>query len=219
MTAIKRNQIIFPSSEEDRAITAAALADPDAPPLTETQLAGMQRLGHHFTDSENRLHMVRTTPGRGCLARTLYKSTAAVTIRPCLSTRPEYVPPAADKENVPCFYCAYKKEGGPGFCKRSKCMEVVFDFARDAPNKNRHKVFLADAAHLDWSSVVALSCTDKEGRIGLGLIEQRVHVVVFADMGGLRRIISLRRANLKESLHYAGQTAQGGMQGSRGQAT
>ena len=37
----KKTQITMPSVEEDRKITAAARADPDAQPLTPTQLAGM----------------------------------------------------------------------------------------------------------------------------------------------------------------------------------
>ena len=39
--SLKKIQITMPSVEEDRKITAAARADPDAQPLTPTQLAGM----------------------------------------------------------------------------------------------------------------------------------------------------------------------------------
>lgn len=35
----KKREIIWPTDEEDAAITAAALSDPDAQPLTEEQLA------------------------------------------------------------------------------------------------------------------------------------------------------------------------------------
>lgn len=215
MTVIKRNQVIFPTGEEDRAITAAALSDPDVPPLTDEQLSDMRRLGHHLAENENRVQ-VRMTPGPSCLARHLYKNTASITITPCLSTRPDYALPDTGKKNAPCFFCAYKKEGGRGFCKRSRCMDVVFDCTGDMANKNRHKIFLAEAANLDWNTMLALSCTEGKTRYGIGLIDQRVHVVAFTDTGKLRRVISLRRANLKEALHYAGQTAQGGMQGSRG---
>ena len=38
---LNKIQITMPSIEEDRKITAAARADPDAQPLTPTQLAGM----------------------------------------------------------------------------------------------------------------------------------------------------------------------------------
>lgn len=37
----KRRTIVPPTREEDRAITAAAKADPDAPPLTANQLKAM----------------------------------------------------------------------------------------------------------------------------------------------------------------------------------
>ena len=37
--------IILPSQEEDAAITAAALSDPDAQPLTDMQLKAMQPMG------------------------------------------------------------------------------------------------------------------------------------------------------------------------------
>ena len=38
---LKKTQIAMPSVAEDRKITAAARADPDAQPLTQAQLAGM----------------------------------------------------------------------------------------------------------------------------------------------------------------------------------
>lgn len=37
----KRPNVVMPTAEEDRAITAAAKADPDAPPLTPAQLKAM----------------------------------------------------------------------------------------------------------------------------------------------------------------------------------
>jgi len=39
--ALKRPSVVMPSSQEDKAITAAAKADPDALPLTPTQLKAM----------------------------------------------------------------------------------------------------------------------------------------------------------------------------------
>ena len=40
-TAFSRPQIVIPTVEEDKAITAAAKADPDAQPLTPSQLNSM----------------------------------------------------------------------------------------------------------------------------------------------------------------------------------
>lgn len=199
MTAVKSHQIIFPTGEEDRAITAAALADPDAHPLTEEQLAGMQSI-RHFVE-HGRLHVEGAVPGRACMSHTFYKNTASLAIRPCLSARPEYVLPEAEKKKAACIYCAHKRRGGPVFCKR-KCIDVVFDPAGDAVNKNRHKLFLADAADLDWARVLVLSDADGKHKGGLGLLGKRVHFVAFIDKDDQRRIISLRRANLKEARHY-----------------
>ena len=41
----KQSKIILPTAEEDAAITAAALADPDSQPLTEVQLQQFRRMG------------------------------------------------------------------------------------------------------------------------------------------------------------------------------
>jgi uncharacterized protein (DUF4415 family) len=38
-------KIIMPTTEEDAAITAAALSDPDAQPLTDAQLKAMRKMG------------------------------------------------------------------------------------------------------------------------------------------------------------------------------
>jgi uncharacterized protein (DUF4415 family) len=38
---VRVGRFILPTLEEDRAITAAALADPDCPPLTDDQIARM----------------------------------------------------------------------------------------------------------------------------------------------------------------------------------
>ena len=50
----QRPDVVMPTAEEDRAITAAAKADPDAPPLTPAQLKAMvpapssdSDAGHH----------------------------------------------------------------------------------------------------------------------------------------------------------------------------
>lgn len=37
----KRRRLILPTLEEDRAITAAAMSDPDCPPLTNEEIAEM----------------------------------------------------------------------------------------------------------------------------------------------------------------------------------
>lgn len=41
----RKPTIILPTAEEDAAITAAALTDPDSPPLSVTQLQQFRRIG------------------------------------------------------------------------------------------------------------------------------------------------------------------------------
>ena len=57
--------LIPPTEEEDRAITAAALADPDAPPLTDAQLATMapaKPRGRPRSDSTKEQINIRLSP-------------------------------------------------------------------------------------------------------------------------------------------------------------
>ena len=62
----KRPAVAMPSVEEDKAITAAAKADPDAQPLTPTQLKAMVPLkslrGRPKSDSKKLLVSVRYSP-------------------------------------------------------------------------------------------------------------------------------------------------------------
>ena len=61
-----RSAIVMPTVEEDAAITAAALSDPDAQPLTDAQLAGMVPMktlrGRPRTENPKRLVSVRYSP-------------------------------------------------------------------------------------------------------------------------------------------------------------
>ena len=62
----KRNAIVMPSLEEDRAITAAAQADPDAQPLTAAQLTAMVPAralrGRPPLESKKQLVSIRYSP-------------------------------------------------------------------------------------------------------------------------------------------------------------
>ena len=62
----KRPQIVMPTPEEDAAIVAAALSDPDAQPLTDEQLAAMVPLrslrGRPKLESKKLLLSVRYSP-------------------------------------------------------------------------------------------------------------------------------------------------------------
>lgn len=61
-----RPAIVMPTMDEDTAITAAALSDPDAQPLTDAQLGAMVPMktlrGRPRTDNPKRLVSVRHSP-------------------------------------------------------------------------------------------------------------------------------------------------------------
>ena len=84
---------------------------------------------------------------------------------------------------------------------------VTFDSAKDALNVSKHGVSLRQAADLEWdSAVVWLDKRRDYGEpreCGIGYIGLRLFFVVFVDRGGERRVISLRKANLREVKRYA----------------
>ncbi|CEN56480.1 BrnT family toxin [Candidatus Methylopumilus turicensis] len=85
-------------------------------------------------------------------------------------------------------------------------MKFTFDANKDAINLSKHNLSLAEAEHLDW--VDMLSWVDDRQdygevrQIGLVPMKQRLYVVVFVDKKTERRIISLRKANLRECERY-----------------
>ena len=86
-------------------------------------------------------------------------------------------------------------------------MNISFDPAKDAANRAKHGVSLADAAAMEWETVwLRPDCRRNYGEtrmIGIGYIGQRLYGVVFTDRGDARRIISLRKANAREVASYA----------------
>lgn len=86
-------------------------------------------------------------------------------------------------------------------------MKIVFDPDKDAINTNKHGVSLRDASQFEWDT--AISWPDQrhlygENRmVGIGYIGHRLFVIVFVDRDGMRRIISLRKANKREERMYA----------------
>ena len=59
----KRPSVVMPTTEEDRAITAAAKSDPDAQPLTPKQLKAMVPLrGRPKSESKKLLLSIRYSP-------------------------------------------------------------------------------------------------------------------------------------------------------------
>lgn len=72
-------------------------------------------------------------------------------------------------------------------------------------NLNKHGVDFADIEHFQWDSAL-VGRSDRHGEtryIGVGYLQDRLYVVVFADRESATRIISLRRASQEERQRYA----------------
>ncbi|MDN7177702.1 BrnT family toxin [Caballeronia sp. SEWSISQ10-4 2] len=78
-------------------------------------------------------------------------------------------------------------------------MEIAFDRVKDAANLQKHGVSLADAVHLDWSSLLIATDTRRdygEDRDkGFGVIGGRLYLVAFTPRDDTMRVISFRKAN------------------------
>jgi len=86
-------------------------------------------------------------------------------------------------------------------------MQYEFDATKSVANFAKHGVSMRDADDFDWETAEILQdkrCAYPEPRfVALGLIEGRVHVMVFCYRDEKRRIISLRKANSREVQKYA----------------
>jgi len=86
-------------------------------------------------------------------------------------------------------------------------MRYTFDAAKQATNVAKHGVFFSLAQDFEWET--ALVDADNRHAYGetrftaVGLIGERVHVMVFNLRETSVRIISLRRANSREVRRYA----------------
>ena len=86
-------------------------------------------------------------------------------------------------------------------------MKIDFDLEKDRINRIDRGVSLAEAASLDWETAIFWLDTRRdygEDRyVALGYISARLYCVVYTDRADARRIISLRKANLREEKRYA----------------
>jgi uncharacterized protein len=85
-------------------------------------------------------------------------------------------------------------------------MQIEFDPAKDAANKTKHGVSLALAGELDWDAALVWVDSrfeyDELRMIALAPKTETLYYVAFLELGDVRRVISLRRANRREVKHY-----------------
>ena len=98
------------------------------------------------------------------------------------------------------IFCRYNNSHG-------NQVEITFDLAKDAINKDRHDgISLSDARRFDWPSVRYEVDTrrdySEERYRGFGYIDRRLHMVAFTFRDGTMRVISLRKANPREVRDY-----------------
>ncbi|MDN3521526.1 BrnT family toxin [Halomonas ramblicola] len=92
-------------------------------------------------------------------------------------------------------------------------MEITFDPEKSAANMASRGLSFELAVDFDWSS--ALVVEDRRQDYGearfqaLGLIGDRLHVLVFTPRPGSVRVISLRKANKREVRRYEQATRSG----------
>jgi len=86
-------------------------------------------------------------------------------------------------------------------------MRITFDADKDAANIAKHGASLALASDLEWDSAVtwpdARRAYGELRQCGIGYIGLRLFFVAFVDRADGRRVISLRKANLRERDDYA----------------
>jgi uncharacterized protein len=85
-------------------------------------------------------------------------------------------------------------------------VKIEFDPAKDALNRHKHGVSLAQAARIDWPRVMAIPDNRRsygeERYIAATPIGDRLYVVVFTIRNGTLRIISLPKANRRGIKRY-----------------
>jgi len=85
-------------------------------------------------------------------------------------------------------------------------MKITFDPNKNSVNTEKHGVSLAKAEEVVWEE--AIIWTDRRRdyqerrQCALAPIGNRLYCVVFVDRPGVRRIISLRKANIREVQRY-----------------
>jgi uncharacterized DUF497 family protein len=82
----------------------------------------------------------------------------------------------------------------------------IYDSAKAAANLAKHKVSFATAENFDWTTALVVEDDrfdyGERRYVAIGLIGRRLHVMVFTQRGASVRLISLRKANRRETRRY-----------------
>jgi uncharacterized protein len=85
-------------------------------------------------------------------------------------------------------------------------MKYEWDTTKAAKNLENHKVAFEAAHEFEWdTSLIKEDARQNYGEtryVALGLINGRLHTMVFALRGSVVRVISLRKSNHREVKHY-----------------
>jgi len=91
-------------------------------------------------------------------------------------------------------------------CDYNNRMQIEYDPDKDAINRSKHGISLAQAVHLDWNTAQieedARFVYGEMRMAGLGLIGADVFHVVFVEREEVIRVISLRPATKQEFKRY-----------------
>ena len=89
-------------------------------------------------------------------------------------------------------------------------MNYEWDDEKNKANIAKHGVDFKLAENFDWSSAIEVQDNRKdygeERWISLGLVEDRLYVLIYVHRQSCIRIISLRKANKRESEFYEKKT-------------
>jgi uncharacterized DUF497 family protein len=89
-------------------------------------------------------------------------------------------------------------------------VDISFDAAKNVRNIATRGISFEQALAFEWDRALIVEDTRKdygERRFqAIGLIAERLHVLVFTPRSGRTRVISLRRANKREVKRYEAQT-------------
>ncbi|CAK0767321.1 conserved hypothetical protein [uncultured Gammaproteobacteria bacterium] len=102
--------------------------------------------------------------------------------------------------------CIYKNGLISGISVYTFIPMIIWDETKRAVNLAKHGVDFADVAAFEWGTAMT-ELDDRadyqEARfVSLGFIGQRLHVMIWTNRDGGQRIISLRKANPRETRRY-----------------